>query len=171
MNKTWYKTLIVGIILFSNYSSLPVFGEGAFTGARVKEQIEAFENGPTGERIIGFTLRDCYEVLGIPDEVTVMRGEAVEKDVVVFFYEESLYLYWYDNRVWQVRYDERFSGDFRGIRIGMTRSEVLRTLAEPMIREWNLYVYSIDDRGFPIHMAVYFERSRVIDIYVYRADF
>lgn len=123
------------------------------------------------EQCIGFTLRECYDTYGAPREVFSMRGETVDKDVVVFYYDQAFYFYWYDNRVWQVRCDERYEGDVFGITIGDRRWDVIEELGQPMKREGVASIYSIDDRGYPLHMALYYEQGKVVDIYIYRADF
>lgn len=56
--------------------------------------------------LIGLSLEDAFVRLGNPDRVFTLRGETPDQDDVVFFYQGFCYLFWADQRVWQVRFDE-----------------------------------------------------------------
>ena len=55
------------------------------------------------------------------------RGQDETQDNVVFFYPDYLYLFWYRNRVWQVRCDRRFATTVFGVAMGMPREVIERT--------------------------------------------
>ena len=59
--------------------------------------------------LIGMDLASAIEGLGAPQEAYAIRGEELWQDDVVFYYEQHLYLFWFRNRIWQVRLDSRYA--------------------------------------------------------------
>ena len=70
---------------------------------------------------------------GPPREIFPLRGLEEAEDDVVFFYDESLYMFWYRNRVWQVRFDRRFERRVLGLTMGMSRTEVEQACPAPLL--------------------------------------
>jgi hypothetical protein len=120
--------------------------------------------------LVGLTLAEALERLGAPAEVSTVRGEEAWQDDVVFFYPRHLYLFWYQNRVWQARLDDRYEGRFLGLGMGASRAEVLAALGSPMKELEGSLVYQLEDRGYPVRLRLYFEEERLVDAYCYRAD-
>ncbi len=132
----------------------------------------------TPEQFLGISPEKAYEKLGAPEEVFTMRGEKEWQDDVVFYYKNHIYLFWFKNRVWQLRADKRFSGTVFDLRQGMERKEVNRILGKPhksgegdelYMNPKNITRY---ETGFPVRMKVFYDtEDRISDIYVYRGDF
>ena len=80
-------------------------------------------------------------------------------------------LYWFDDRVWQVRFDHRFEGPVMGIRFGYGRSEVEGLLGQPAYSDEESLVFELDGTPFPVRVGVFFLEDGVHDIYIYRGDF
>jgi hypothetical protein len=120
--------------------------------------------------LIGLSLEEAYASLGAPESVYALRGEEPEQDDVVFYYEDHLYLFWFENRVWQVRADRRFSRPVFDLSMGATRQQAIETLGSPILRFPDSLVFHIDDRGYPIQARLYFEEDRLVDVYCYRGD-
>lgn len=120
--------------------------------------------------LVGLTLAEALERLGAPAEVSAVRGEEAWQDDVVFFYPQHLYLFWYQNRVWQVRLDARYEGRFRGLAMGASRGEVVEALGAPMKELPDSVVYQLEERGYPVRLRLHFEEERLVDLYCYRAD-
>ena len=95
------------------------------------------EAPPAGDfdptQLIGLDLKAALDTLGTPQEVFSFRGQDDTEDNVVFFYSDYLYLFWYRNRVWQVRCDHRFARPLFGLAMGMPREVIERTSAHPLI--------------------------------------
>jgi hypothetical protein len=51
---------------------------------------------------IGMDPGSAFAAFGAPQEVYPFRGVEAWQDNVVFFYPDFSYLFWYENRVWQV---------------------------------------------------------------------
>ncbi len=120
--------------------------------------------------VVGLTLAEALERFGAPAEVSAVRGEESWQDDVVFFYPQHLYLFWYQNRVWQVRLDALYQGVFLGLAMGASRSAVTQTLGAPMKELPDSLVYQLEERGYPVRLRLYFEEERLVDLYCFRAD-
>jgi hypothetical protein len=120
--------------------------------------------------LVGLSLADALDRFGAPQEVLAARGAEPWQDDVVFFYPQHLYLFFYQNRVWQARVDARYEGKFLAIGMGASRSEVLAALGAPMKELPESLVYQLEDRGYPVRLRLYFEEDRLVDAYCFRAD-
>lgn len=121
--------------------------------------------------LLGADPPDALETLGNPAQVYVAESDQVELETVVFFYADFQYLYFHDNRVWQVRYDERSEHRVMGLEMGADRSEVIAKLGPPVAREGDSATFELEDRGFPVRMRAFFEDESLVDLYVYRSDY
>jgi hypothetical protein len=120
--------------------------------------------------LVGLTLSEALERLGAPEEVFAARGAEAWEDDVVFYYPRHLYLFWYQNRVWQARLDARYEGRFLALSMGLSRAEVVAALGAPMRELPDSLVYQLEDRGYPVRLRLYFEEDRLVDAYCFRAD-
>ena len=122
-------------------------------------------------RYLGMTLESALDELGEPGSFYPLRGETPHQDTVVFYYSEYVYLYWFEDRVWQVRFDHRFEESVMGIRFGDDRLEVRSILGSPAYQDEVSLVYELDHTPFPVRVRVFFVENAVHDIYIYRGDF
>ena len=98
------------------------------------------------------------------------RGGEEWQDDVVFYYPQHLYLFWYQNRVWQVRLDQRYAGEFLGLKMGQSREAALAALGSPFKELSDSLVYQLEDRGYPVRARLYFENGLLRDAYCFRGD-
>jgi hypothetical protein len=120
--------------------------------------------------LIGLTLEEVYRSLGAPAEVYALRGETPEQDDVVFYYPSHVYLFWFENRVWQVRLDGRFSGEVFSFSMGISRQQAIAKLGRPILQFPDSLVFHIEDRGYPIQARLYFDEGGLVDLYCFRGD-
>ena len=73
-------------------------------------------------RVIGMALKSAVETFGLPQSMFTFRGSEEARDDVVFYYADHMYLFWYKDRVWQVRYDRRSTAVVHGVSLGMSRA-------------------------------------------------
>jgi hypothetical protein len=123
------------------------------------------------ETLLGMTLEDAFNRLGPPHQVGVVRGSESWQDDVLFIYPLGISLFWFQDRVWQVRLSAPFTGKVRGIQIGDSRDQVSEVLGSPYYTEtsWNLYHF--EGPSYPIRLRVFFKEGLVEDMYLYRGDF
>jgi len=123
--------------------------------------------------LVGLTLSEALEKFGAPQQVFCARGPEGWQDDVVFYYPGHLYLFWYQDRVWQARVDEHHSEGFlasRALAMGLGREEVLAVLGPPMRELGDSLVYHLEDRGYPVRLRLYFREGKLADAYCYRGD-
>ena len=123
--------------------------------------------------LVGLTLPEAFQLFGAPEQVFAARGQESWQDDVVFYYPGHLYLFWYQNRVWQARVDEHHAGGFLasgGLAMGRSREEVLGLLGPPMRELGESLVYHLEDRGYPVRLRLYFREGLLADAYCYRGD-
>lgn len=127
---------------------------------------------------IGKNLDEIFASLGVPGEVFTVRGAEAWQDDVVFYYPESLYIFWFKNRVWQFRLDRRYKGEAAGIPIGLGREEVRLKFGRPYYSDELSDIFinpgeiSSSDLGYRIKVRLFYDpENKVSDIYIYRGDF
>jgi hypothetical protein len=122
-------------------------------------------------RVIGMALKPAIETFGLPQSLFSFRGSEEARDDVVFYYADHMYLFWYKDRVWQVRYDRRSSAVVHGASLGMTRQEVEAAVPErPLVENGDSLYFDVAG-SFPVRVRLVFAGSTLTDIYVYRSDF
>jgi len=126
---------------------------------------------PSGPDLIGMQLAQAVESFGTPQHVYPVRGDQPWQDDVVFFYSTHLYLYWFDDRVWQVRFDEHFEGTFLGLSMGASRADAVALLGKSIAAESDWAIFQLPDRGFPVRARLFFRAGKLSDAYIYRSDF
>ena len=120
--------------------------------------------------LIGLTLEEAYQSLGAPLEVYTLRGTEPGQDDVVFYYPRHLYLFWFQNRVWQARTDARYRGTVFSVSMGSSRQRVLEVMGRPFRDFEDSLVFHIEDRGYPVQARFYFENECLSDVYCFRGD-
>ncbi|MFA6506254.1 MAG: hypothetical protein WCT14_09160 [Treponemataceae bacterium] len=115
---------------------------------------------------LGATLDQILRSFGAPQSVHTVRGPEPWQDDVVFVYD-TVELYWFTDRVWQVRCNAAY-----GLRAGDSKESVVSALGEPLQRFESDFVYQRPSRAWPLRLRLKFgETNGVTDFYIYRADF
>jgi hypothetical protein len=121
--------------------------------------------------VIGMDVKAAWKNFGIPQEVYPLRGEQEWHDDVVFYYPNHMYLYLYQNRVWQLRLDERYKDGFLNLKMGASKESLLTALGKPLTEIDDSYIFNLTDLGYPIRLRAVFKNEKLSDAYLYRADF
>ena len=120
---------------------------------------------------IGLDVKSALDALGAPAQVFSFRGQDGGQDSVVFFYPNYLYLFWYRNRVWQVRCDKRVARPMFGVAMGMPREVVERTATRRLMAKGDSLFFDLEEAKYPLRVRLVFSNDALEDIYVYRSDF
>ncbi|MFP4365105.1 MAG: hypothetical protein ACLFR1_14680 [Spirochaetia bacterium] len=120
---------------------------------------------------LGMELSEAYEEFGVPESVYSVRGEEEWQDDVVFYFPSHIYLFWYNDRIWQVRLDSRFSGEMMDLSFGMAKEAVRDMLGPPLRTIGSSDIYQLPDQGYPVRCRIVYNEGILDDFYVYRADF
>lgn len=125
------------------------------------------------QQIIGMQLKPVVDALGLPQSMFTFRGSDETRDDVVFYYSaDHLYLFWYKDRVWQVRFDRRATAVVHGVSLGMNRAAVEAAVTErPLVTSGDSLYFDLDGTSIPVRVRLAFTGDAVSDIYVYRSDF
>ena len=110
-------------------------------------------------------------ILGVPFEIFPLRGENDAQDDVVFYYKNHIYLFWFRNRVWQVRLDQRYEEEFLGISMGLTKEKIIEIIDCPYQMLDDSVIFSMPDKGYPVRLRLFFNSNKLKDAYLYRGDF
>jgi len=128
---------------------------------------------PEPVSMIGMALKPVVDAFGLPQSMSTFRGADETRDDVVFFYPSAhMYLFWYKDRVWQVRFDRRAAAAVHGVSVGMSRAAVQAAVPErPLVANGDSLYVDLDGASFPVRMRIVFSGDAVTDLYVYRSDF
>jgi hypothetical protein len=150
--------------------------------------------------LIGLDLPGAVSALGLPQRMFAYRGAVESQDNVVFYYPDYRYLFWYRDRVWQVRCDRRFAGQVLGLSLGMSRDDVEKqsSTASPtsstsptsptsptasstssptpsaqrqLVPSGDSLYFDLDGEKYPLRVRLVFTANVLTDLYVYRSDF
>jgi len=120
--------------------------------------------------LIGMNPPQVFAALGAPGEIFPWRGATPAEDDVVFFYPDFRYVFWFQSRVWQVRFDHRYAGTILGYSLGMSRWEA-EAVGKGSLRETGGSLYlTLDGGRYPLRVRLVLSDDRVTDIYLYRSD-
>lgn len=124
---------------------------------------------PDPARWLGLTPEAAYQERGAPVEVYPI---AVSDTLwqVVHFYPDHSYLFWTNNRVWQVRLDRLYAGTLSGVVLGMSRADAEALLGEPTVTTDDQSLWNLPYQTFPRRLRLVFVEGLVADAYVYRSD-
>jgi hypothetical protein len=107
---------------------------------------------------------------GAPDALYSLRGESIGQDDVVFQYNDGFSLFFFRNRVWQVRAVPSYPLPGT-LQFFLPRERVKALYGEPFSEDKDSFMYLLPDRGFPVRLRLFFGDDGMDDIYLYRADF
>lgn len=122
--------------------------------------------------ILGMTIDQVQDSFGSPSHMFSYQGEEDRNGSVVFYFQDSFYLFWADDRVWQLRIDDRFTDPEHPSLLGQSRQGILDPWGEPLLENDSMILYDLPDTDFPIRCALYFSEADIlIDLYLFRSDY
>jgi hypothetical protein len=121
--------------------------------------------------LIGLNLTAATSVLGLPQSMFPFRGSVEARDDVVFYYPAHFYIFWYMDRVWQVRMDRRYTDPVFGLAIGMSRGQAESLCPRAVLTDGDSSYFDITSAHFPVRVRLVFAENLLSDVYVYRSDF
>lgn len=123
--------------------------------------------------LLGYTPELVLARLGAPSRVRAVRGAEVWQDDVVFEYPLlAISLFFWEDRVWQVRLDQGFSGRLMGVDLVLDADRIVAGFgaarsAGDFWQEW-----AIAGNSWPVRLRLVFHVDEKPGVaYVYRADF
>jgi hypothetical protein len=120
---------------------------------------------------LGLGLADALTRFGAPDTVFAVRGIEAWQDDVVFSYASGFSLFWFGDRLWQIRFAVPYAGSVYGLSLGDPADKVFSLLGEPFEAPEGALVYRLPYQGYPVRLRLVVKEGRLADAYLYRADF
>lgn len=121
--------------------------------------------------LLGCTVADTISRFGAPDSVYAVRGPESWQDDVAFAYDSGFTFFLYGDRLWQLRLTPPYAGSIYGLFLGDASDKVLSSLGQPYERQADALVYRMPYKGYPVELKLVFDQDRLVDVYLYRADF
>lgn len=123
-------------------------------------------------RVLGMTPAEAIAEFGPPRSMYIQEAEEALFRDIVFFYPDYSYLYWFEDRVWQIRFDQRHLDPLLGLKMGDRQDAARQLLGEPIFEDAGELVYALDIRAFPARLRLLFDPLKGLhEIYIYRSDF
>ncbi|MDP3180123.1 MAG: hypothetical protein Q8M76_19580 [Spirochaetaceae bacterium] len=120
---------------------------------------------------LGLGLTEALARFGPPTTVFAVRGAESWQDDVVFSYASGFSLFWFGDRLWQIRFAAPYSGSVYGLSIGDPVEKAYSLLGEPHEAPGGEFVYRLPYQGYPVRLRLVVKEGRLADAYLYRADF
>ena len=123
------------------------------------------------EKALGLRLAEAWESFGPPEKVFALRGQEAWQDDVVFQYPAGLSLFWFQDRLWQLRFSGSYPGHVYGLLVGDPEDRLASLLGQPLATIGDSYVFELPYQGYPVRLRAVARGGKVVDLYLYRADF
>ena len=120
--------------------------------------------------LLGLTLAESLSRLGPPSSVAAVRGDEAWQDDVAFLYAAGYTLFWYGDRLWQLRFAAPYAGSFYGLFLGDPAEKACSLLGQPYASGPDFLLYRMPGKAFPVRLRLVLSEGRVAAAYVYRAD-
>jgi hypothetical protein len=120
---------------------------------------------------LGLGLADLLSRFGVPSSVCAIRGDEAWQDDVAFIYASGYSLFVYGDKIWQLRLTKPYAGSIYGLFIGDPSSKALSILGQPYEASPNALAYRMPYKSYPVKLRLVLQDDRIIDAYLYRADF
>lgn len=121
--------------------------------------------------LLDWTLAEAWSRLGPPRSIQAVRGNEAWQDDVAFDYADGVTVYWYRNRLWQVRLSAGYGGSCFGFFLGDSADKALSLLGTPDRNEPGILEWRLPWRGYPAKLRILTRDGRILEAYVYRSDY
>jgi hypothetical protein len=121
--------------------------------------------------LLDLTLEEAWKRLGPPRRILAVRGNEPWQDDVVFEYGDGLSVYWYRDRLWQIRLSAGYGGSCFGFFLGDPADKALSLLGTPDRGESGILEWRLPWRGYPAKLRLVTRDGAITEAYVYRSDF
>jgi hypothetical protein len=121
--------------------------------------------------LLGFSLGESFARFGPPSSVRALRGDESWQDDVAFVYASGYTLFMYGDRIWQLRFTKPYAGSIFGLFLGDGADKVLSVLGQPYENGPGYMIYRMPYKSYPVRLRLALQDERIVDAYLFRADF
>ena len=138
-------------------------------GAEADSQRFALPDDPSP--LLNLTLKDAWARLGPPERILAVRGNEPWQDDVAFEYAGGVSLFWYRERLWQIRLSSGYAGSCFGVFLGDSPEKALSLLGQPSRAPESFLEWRLPYKGYPVHLRALTRDGVITEMYIYRSDF
>jgi hypothetical protein len=121
--------------------------------------------------LLGIDLGESFSRFGAPSSVRAVRGESAWQDDVAFVYSAGYSLFLYGDRLWQLRFTKPYVGSIYGFFLGDDSQKAVSILGQPYESGPGFLLYRMPFKSYPVRLRLVLQEDRIVDAYLYRADF
>jgi hypothetical protein len=121
--------------------------------------------------LLGLGLVESFARFGPPSSVYSLRGDEPWQDDVAFVYGTGYTLFMYGDRLWQLRFTKPYAGSILGLFLGDGSDKALSILGQPYENGPGYLVYRMPFKSYPVRLRLALQDDRIVDAYLFRADF
>jgi hypothetical protein len=121
--------------------------------------------------LLGIGLGESFSKFGAPSSVFALRGTEAWQDDVAFVYGTGYTLFMYGDRLWQLRFAKPYAGSIYGLFLADGSDKALSILGQPYESGPGFLVYRMPFKSYPVRLKLALQDDRIVDAYLYRADF
>jgi hypothetical protein len=121
--------------------------------------------------LLGLSLGEAFARFGAPASVMPVRGDAEWQDDVAFVYGSGYTLFMFGDRLWQLRFTKPYLGSIYGIFIGDGSDKALSILGQPYENGPGFLLFRMPFKSYPVRLRLALQDDRIVDAYLFRADF
>ena len=121
--------------------------------------------------LLGLDLGESFSRFGPPASAFAIRGDEAWQDDVAFAYSAGYTLFIYGDRLWQLRFTKPYSGSIYGLFLGDASDKALSILGQPYESGAAYLLYRMPFKSYPVRLRLVLQDDRIVDAYLYRADF
>ncbi len=142
---------------------------GTFAQAQAPAAPVILDDDPSS--LLGLSLADSFTRFGAPASVAAVRGEAAWQDDVALIYKAGYTLFIFGDRLWQIRVSKPYEGSIYGLFVGDPTDKALSILGQPYESGTGFLEYRMPYKSYPVRLRLVSQEDRIVDAYLYRADF
>lgn len=121
--------------------------------------------------LLGLSLGEAFARFGAPASVMPVRGDAEWQDDVAFVYGNGYTLFMFGDRLWQLRFAKPYLGSIYGIFLGDGSDKALSVLGQPYDNGPGFLLFRMPFKSYPVRLRLALQDDRIVDAYLFRADF
>ncbi len=121
--------------------------------------------------LLGLGLGEAISRFGAPSSVAAVRGDEAWQDDVAFVYGTGYTLFMYGDRLWQLRFTKPYLGSIYGLFLGDGAEKALSILGRPYESGSGYLLFRMPFKPYPVRLRLAMQEDRIVDAYLFRADF
>jgi hypothetical protein len=164
------RALSLACLASALLAASPALAQGAAVQApAAAPAVAILDDDPAA--LLGLGIAESISRFGPPASVYSVRGDEAWQDDVAFAYGPGYTLFLYGNKLWQLRFSKPYAGSIYGLFLGDDSAKALSVLGQPFEADASALQYRMPYKSYPVKLKLALVDDRIVDAYLYRADF